>query len=257
MSVRTRSASRRCCSTPAFCRRRNLKPASPWRRRRAHRGHGGMLQWQSRAHLDRKCPLVCRPARRAARGCGLGPAQSRHCLWRRQFRHRRFGRARLRSSAGRSARSGRSGDPRHRRRQRAIGLIPSRGRRLGPHLVLSVRRTAHARRKRTSGFERMRHPPWQDRPLADRDRRQGPHGRFERARADGGRRRLSGPVHHRLGVRLPDRAPSHDSRPAGHCANHFGPAWITGVSQYMLDPADPWPSGYRLSDTWSRIREAI
>jgi proline racemase len=29
-----------------------------------------------------------------------------------------------------------------------------------------------------------------------------------------------------------------------------GRAWITGVNQYMLDPADPWPSGYRLADTW-------
>ncbi|KAA3506480.1 hypothetical protein GOZ96_22120 [Agrobacterium vitis] len=29
-----------------------------------------------------------------------------------------------------------------------------------------------------------------------------------------------------------------------------GRAWITGVSQLMLDPTDPWPSGYRLSDTW-------
>ncbi|HEY1887668.1 MAG TPA: proline racemase family protein [Roseiarcus sp.] len=36
-----------------------------------------------------------------------------------------------------------------------------------------------------------------------------------------------------------------------------GRAWITGVSQYMLDPADPWPSGYRLADTWPRLREAI
>jgi trans-L-3-hydroxyproline dehydratase len=36
-----------------------------------------------------------------------------------------------------------------------------------------------------------------------------------------------------------------------------GRAWITGVSQYILDPADPWPSGYRLSDTWPRVREAI
>jgi trans-L-3-hydroxyproline dehydratase len=36
-----------------------------------------------------------------------------------------------------------------------------------------------------------------------------------------------------------------------------GRAWITGVSQYMLDPADPWPSGYRLSDAWPRIRESI
>jgi trans-L-3-hydroxyproline dehydratase len=29
-----------------------------------------------------------------------------------------------------------------------------------------------------------------------------------------------------------------------------GSAWITGVSQLMLDPTDPYPSGYRLSDTW-------
>ncbi|AGT11261.1 trans-3-hydroxy-L-proline dehydratase [Paracoccus aminophilus] len=29
-----------------------------------------------------------------------------------------------------------------------------------------------------------------------------------------------------------------------------GRAWITGVHQHMLDPADPWPEGYRLTDTW-------
>lgn len=29
-----------------------------------------------------------------------------------------------------------------------------------------------------------------------------------------------------------------------------GSAWITGTSQLMLDPSDPWPGGYRLSDTW-------
>ena len=29
-----------------------------------------------------------------------------------------------------------------------------------------------------------------------------------------------------------------------------GRAWITGTHQHMLDPADPWPLGYRLSDTW-------
>lgn len=29
-----------------------------------------------------------------------------------------------------------------------------------------------------------------------------------------------------------------------------GRAWITGTHQHMLDPADPWPEGYRLSDTW-------
>jgi proline racemase len=31
-----------------------------------------------------------------------------------------------------------------------------------------------------------------------------------------------------------------------------GQAWITGTHQHMLDPSDPYPSGYRLSDTWPR-----
>jgi|TARA_B110000114_G_scaffold91858_1_gene96915 proline racemase len=29
-----------------------------------------------------------------------------------------------------------------------------------------------------------------------------------------------------------------------------GRGWITGTHQIMLDPDDPWPEGYRLSDTW-------
>ena len=32
-----------------------------------------------------------------------------------------------------------------------------------------------------------------------------------------------------------------------------GRAWITGTHQHMLDPSDPWPEGYRLSDTWPDI----
>ena len=32
-----------------------------------------------------------------------------------------------------------------------------------------------------------------------------------------------------------------------------GRAWITGTHQHMLDPDDPWPGGYRLSDTWPRM----
>ena len=32
-----------------------------------------------------------------------------------------------------------------------------------------------------------------------------------------------------------------------------GRAWITGTHQHMLDPDDPWPEGYRLSDTWPSI----
>jgi proline racemase len=33
-----------------------------------------------------------------------------------------------------------------------------------------------------------------------------------------------------------------------------GQAWITGTHQHMLDPDDPWPEGYRLTDTWPALR---
>jgi proline racemase len=33
-----------------------------------------------------------------------------------------------------------------------------------------------------------------------------------------------------------------------------GRAWITGTHQHMLDPDDPWPAGYRLTDTWPAMR---
>ena len=26
--------------------------------------------------------------------------------------------------------------------------------------------------------------------------------------------------------------------------------WVTGIHQYMLDPSDPWPESYKLTDTW-------
>jgi len=29
-----------------------------------------------------------------------------------------------------------------------------------------------------------------------------------------------------------------------------GRAWVTGTHQFMLDPNDPWPEGYRIADTW-------
>ncbi|MDY0885491.1 proline racemase family protein [Dongia soli] len=32
-----------------------------------------------------------------------------------------------------------------------------------------------------------------------------------------------------------------------------GRAWITGTHQHMLEPTDPWPGGYRLSDTWPTV----
>ncbi len=38
-------------------------------------------------------------------------------------------------------------------------------------------------------------------------------------------------------------------RPAIH-PELSGRGWITGIHQHMLDPQDPWPEGYRLTDTW-------
>ena len=32
-----------------------------------------------------------------------------------------------------------------------------------------------------------------------------------------------------------------------------GRAWLTGQRTEWLDPADPFPAGYRLSDTWPRL----
>ncbi len=32
-----------------------------------------------------------------------------------------------------------------------------------------------------------------------------------------------------------------------------GRAWVTGTHQHMLDPRDPWPGGYKVSDTWPKI----
>jgi proline racemase len=29
-----------------------------------------------------------------------------------------------------------------------------------------------------------------------------------------------------------------------------GSAWITGITQVIVDPSDPFPEGYVLSDTW-------
>lgn len=40
-----------------------------------------------------------------------------------------------------------------------------------------------------------------------------------------------------------------DGRPA-IIPSVTGRAWITGTHQYTVHPDDPWPRGYRLSDTW-------
>jgi proline racemase len=33
-----------------------------------------------------------------------------------------------------------------------------------------------------------------------------------------------------------------------------GRGWITGRSTLLLDPADPWPGGYKISDTWPKVK---
>ena len=95
--------------------------------------------------------------------------------------------------------------------------------RLGPHLVLPVRRSARARGRRAQRPQRGRRPPRQDRPLPDRNRLQRPHGDAERAGADDRGRHLSRPVDHRLGIRLPHRPLDRDRRPAGDRPGHFRP----------------------------------
>jgi proline racemase len=45
-------------------------------------------------------------------------------------------------------------------------------------------------------------------------------------------------------------AAAHVGDRAGIVPSIEGQAWISGVHQHMLDPTDPWPRGYRLSDTW-------
>lgn len=42
-----------------------------------------------------------------------------------------------------------------------------------------------------------------------------------------------------------------DGTPAIH-PTIAGRAWINGFHNYVLDPDDPWPEGYTLSDTWFR-----
>lgn len=42
-----------------------------------------------------------------------------------------------------------------------------------------------------------------------------------------------------------------DGRPA-IVPSMSGRAWITGIHQYALDPSDPYPEGYTLTDTWYR-----
>src|SRR4029077_12748965 len=81
---------------------------------------------------------------------------------------------------------------------------------------------------------------------ADRDRLQRAHGGFDRSRADawGAVYRARSIIGSEF-VRRIARPTTIGGRPS-IVPIISGRAWITGVNQYMLDPDDPWPSGYRL-----------
>ena len=93
--------------------------------------------------------------------------------------------------------------------------------------------------------------PGPARPLGDRHRALGAHGRAARARADAGRRRDDARLGDRLDVRRPDRRGDDRRRPAGDRARRSAAApGSPGVTQVLVDPTDPFPEGYLLSDTW-------
>ena len=138
--------------------------------------------------------------------------------------------------------------------QRAARLCPSGQRRLGPYLVLPVRRAAGAR-----GTARSRGPNAVVVRPGKIDRSPtgtGCSARMATLRARGllqARRPLSRPLDHRLDfVCHVARKTTVAGRPA-IVPVISGRAWITGVHQHMLDPTDPWPAGYRLADTWPRL----
>ena len=76
------------------------------------------------------------------------------------------------------------------------------------------------------------------------------HGGAARARADARRRRDDARVGDRLDVRRPHRRRDEVGGGRRSCPAIRGSAWITGITQLYVDPDDPFPEGYLLSDTW-------
>ena len=98
--------------------------------------------------------------------------------------------------------------------------------------------------------ERRRRRAGAARPLRDRHRAVGAARRAPRPRADPRRRRDDPRLRDRLDIRRPDRPRGPRRRPPAIVPAIRGSAWITGVTQLFVDPDDPFPEGYLLSDTW-------
>ena len=92
--------------------------------------------------------------------------------------------------------------------------------------------------------------PGPARPLGDRHRSLGTHGGAARPRS----MRVGDAMTHAsvIGTTFDGRIVSETTvggRPAIVPAIR-GSAWITGITQVLVDPTDPFPEGYLLSDTW-------
>ena len=195
-------------------------------------------------------PCVRRPARRAARGGGPRHAHGRRRLRRHVVRDRGRGGARFRARAvgGCRALACRRADPG--RRPRPAAVRPPREPR--------DRGSQHRRRSPSRGGarERCRRTRSSSRP-GRLDRSATGTGLSARMAAlharglHGGRRRDDARVGDRLDVRGPDRRRRRRSAAAPAIVPAIrGSAWITGVNQLVVDPDDPFPEGYVLSDTW-------
>ena len=191
----------------------------------------------------------------AARGAGPRHADGRHGLWRRQLRHRRRARAGLRGRAGRGARAGRDRHPHHRAPRTSSWASATRRTRTG---TISASARSPRRSRPSDGVKTGRNAVVVRPGKIDRSptgtgcsaRMAVLHARGELAR------RRGVPAASRSSARTSTAASRRRRRVAGRPAIVpviAGRAWLTGTRQLMLDPDDPWPGGYRLSDTWPRL----
>ena len=132
----------------------------------------------------------------------------------------------------------------------ALGFSPSGEPGLGPHLVLPFRGGSQPSGRRPACRCGRGDPARQGRPLAHRHGAVGADGGPACEGRDGHRRPADRGVADRLDLRGAHPWRDRGRRAPGDPPRISGRAWITGIHQHMLDPADPWPEGYRLSDTW-------
>ncbi len=184
---------------------------------------------------------------------GIGDAAGRHRLWRGQFRHRRRSGVRAR-------------------------LEPDEARELAE---LGMRITAAANAQ--IGFRHPLNPDWdhisfcqfaapvreEDGALVGRNAVAIRPGKLDRSPCGTGCSARMAVLHAQGRLRVGERfigesvigtrfncRVEEETSVGGRAAvvpSLAGRAWITGTHQLMLDPKDPFPLGYRLSDTWPQL----